>query len=498
MIPIAQTYARCGLSPSVAQSAFVKSVLGEPLDTAELECWRACTGRQDYTPRRYQEADLLAGRKGGKTEYVAAPILTHCACTDTDDPGTYLLVSPSKSDQAILGWQAINRQLQSGYPGLVASVDEGGGKIYLFNSNVIAIASANFRNLRGPKYKVVVIDEGCFYYSNAPEDGGANPLPNILDSVVGGMVATRHPLLLMESTPWTKIGPMYEHLRDRDATPDRLVWRADTLTMNPHANKELMEKHRRDRGENFYRREYLAEFSEDSFAWVEADLVDAAVARGMPFFPPKSGARYVMGLDPARTRDHFGAAIAHCEREGGIIVCDWSKEWRPGILSGLKYASVLPEIWARAREYRIKKIASDQIDFGGIEASIPIANGRPEFEMERVQTGGQGGAELSDTARGLFANGKLVLPDQPGLADEFKRLADYLQQGGARDVRAKQGHDDRSRAIMLAVYQAFSQPTARRFFMPQVLDIRPWKDPQQGVDRSDPFLELPGERWHKL
>ena len=64
--------------------------------------------------------------------------------------------------------------------------------------------------------------------------------------------------------------------------------------------------------------------------------------------------------------------------------------------------------------------------------------------------------------RALFAQRKLVLPNQSGLADEFKRLADYLSSGGGRDVRAKRGADDRSRAIMLAVYQAFKQPHLRQ------------------------------------
>ena len=90
---------------------------------------------------------------------------------------------------------------------------------------------------------------------------------------------------------------MWEHHRDRDATPDRLVWRAPTLAMNPHANRALMERHRKDRGENFDRREYLAEFSEDAIAYIEAADIDAAMA-GIAVFPARAGVRYHMGLDP--------------------------------------------------------------------------------------------------------------------------------------------------------------------------------------------------------
>ena len=510
---IAGTYARCGLQPSVAQLTLAKASLGEALTSDERAVYFSCTGRQDYPQKPFGEVVGVCGRKSGKSEYEICQIIIHRATTDTDEPGTYLIVCPSKSDQGRSVWNALLRQLQQGFPGLIARVDEAEGKIYLHNGNIIAIASANYRNLRGPKYKVCAIDEACFYVSMDEADGGANPLPYILDSISGGMVATAYPLLLLFSTPWTQSGsgPVYTYFRDRDANPDRLVWRAATLVMNPYANRDLMERHRKDRGENFYRREYLAEFSEDSFAFIAPEDVDAAVAVGVPFFPPKPDTRYAMGLDPGRLRDHFGAAVAH--REGDVIVVDWTREWRPGVFTGLKYSAVLPEIWKQARSYRIKEIASDQIDFGGIEASIPLVNNRPEFEMERVMTGGQSGAQLSDVTRALFNNHKLLLPDQPGLGDEFKRLADYLTQGGARDVRAKRGHDDRSRAVMLAVYQAFLRPAARKFFMPEVWEIPvgsslsprpsstpppPFVDPQAGKDLSDPFLELPGERWIKL
>jgi hypothetical protein len=478
---IAETYCLIGLEPSIAQLACVKTILGERLDRDEAEVTFLCTGRRDF-PKRFQEATGLTGRKGGKTEYVGAPILVHRSVTDADAPGTYLLCAPSKSDQARRGWEAINRYLATGFPNLIDEVSESEMRIQLHNGNDLKIASANFRNLRGPKYKVVVVDEACFFMSDSPDDGGANPLGFILDSVVGGMVATEHPLLLLLSTPWTKAGIVFENHRDRALNTDTLVWQAPTLLMFPGANQALMARHRKDRGEDFYQREYMAQFSEDAIAYIEAADIDAAISEA-PFFLPKPGMFYHLGLDPGRKRDHFGAAVAHAE--AGSVIVDWCREWKPGV-AGLKYADILPEIWARAREYRVRKIASDQIDFGGIEASIPRDGfGAAEFELERVMTGGQSGAELADTTRALFAQRKLVLPNQPGLADEFKRLADYLTVGGGRDVRAKRGADDRSRAIMLAVHQSFKQPHLRE----------PWSAVLRiGEDRPDGDERF----WHKL
>jgi terminase large subunit-like protein len=478
---IADTYSACGLNPSPAQLCLAKLVLGEELSTDELQIAYECTGRADLPELGFSECTCIVGRKGGKTEYVAAPLLIHRAVNDDDEPGVYLLVAPSKSDQATIGWQAIVRQVERGFPNLIQDIKESEGQILLHTGNVIKIASANFRSLRGPKYKVVVIDECCFFVSDDPELGFSNPLEYVLDSVVGGMVATENPLLLLQSTPWVKDGVVWEQYRDRALNPERLVWRAPTLTMNPFANRALMEKHRRDRGENFYQREYMAQFSEDANPYIDPADVDLAIAPNAAFFPIRPNCGYVMGLDPGRKRDHFGAAIAH--RENNAVVVDWSKEWKPGLFSGLKYADILPEIWAKAREYRVRKIASDQIDFGGIEASIPIVSGRPEFKLERIMSGGDAGAEMCDTTRALFAQHNLILPNQPGLADEFKRLADYLTQGGSRDVRAKRGHDDRSRAVMLAIYQAWNRP----------VPIEPWVE----IVTFNVPRPIPPEVWNK-
>jgi phage terminase large subunit-like protein len=198
---ISQTFARIGLSPSPAQLCFARAILGEPLSIEEQEIYKLCTGREDYQQTPHLEADGIVGRKGGKTELIATPLIVHRACTDAPDCGTYLVCAPSKSDQARIGWEAINRQLQRGFPGMIAEVKESDGRILLQNGNIIKVASANFRHLRGPKYVVVVVDEAAFFTSDDPELGFANPLAFVLDSIAGGMVASANPLLVLLTTP---------------------------------------------------------------------------------------------------------------------------------------------------------------------------------------------------------------------------------------------------------------------------------------------------------
>ena len=101
---IADTYRRIGLAPSAAQLACAKAILGEPLTDDEDEIGVRVHGPPPigHAARRIRPARR---EKSGKTEYVAAPILVDCAIPTMDDdtPGTYLLVSPSKSDQATSG-----------------------------------------------------------------------------------------------------------------------------------------------------------------------------------------------------------------------------------------------------------------------------------------------------------------------------------------------------------------------------------------------------------
>jgi hypothetical protein len=155
MISILETMRRCGLQPSVAQAAFARALFGEPLDSAEAEAFRECAGR-DYSGARFEESTGIMGRKSGKTEYIASPVAIHLAAVEEREPGTVLWIAPSKSDQARLGWQAVNRQLQRGFPNIIAEIKESEGRILLHNDSEIRIASANFRTLRGPKYIAVI------------------------------------------------------------------------------------------------------------------------------------------------------------------------------------------------------------------------------------------------------------------------------------------------------------------------------------------------------
>ena len=54
-----------------AWRAFCRALMGEPLGEAELELYRACTGRTAPPAVPFREACIIAGRRGGKSRTLA-------------------------------------------------------------------------------------------------------------------------------------------------------------------------------------------------------------------------------------------------------------------------------------------------------------------------------------------------------------------------------------------------------------------------------------------
>src|SRR5678815_5846966 len=62
-----------------AWRVFLKALFGLPMSDADLETFRACTGRQAPPTHLAREAWLVVGRRGGKT-LIAAFLVVYLAC----------------------------------------------------------------------------------------------------------------------------------------------------------------------------------------------------------------------------------------------------------------------------------------------------------------------------------------------------------------------------------------------------------------------------------
>jgi hypothetical protein len=101
---------------SVAQKTFLKATYGLPLDNQECQVFRRATGRSEYVPTEQNELTLIAGRRGGKTSKIAAPIAVYEAFRDhalgSGDCGYVMLIAPVKY-QAQIAMHYISAYLRS-------------------------------------------------------------------------------------------------------------------------------------------------------------------------------------------------------------------------------------------------------------------------------------------------------------------------------------------------------------------------------------------------
>jgi hypothetical protein len=62
-----------GLAISPAQETLLRAIYGLPLDAAQHDLFRQCTGRDAYPGQPFGEVTVIAGARSGKDSRIAAP-----------------------------------------------------------------------------------------------------------------------------------------------------------------------------------------------------------------------------------------------------------------------------------------------------------------------------------------------------------------------------------------------------------------------------------------
>ena len=79
---------------------------------------------------------------------------------------------------------------------------------------------------------------------------------------------------------------------------------------NPTVSAELLDQERERSLENF-KREFLAEFTDNVVSWIEAEVLDACIVQGRKELPRVSDVTYAAAVDPAFKQSDFVLVIAH-------------------------------------------------------------------------------------------------------------------------------------------------------------------------------------------
>lgn len=338
---------------------FLKAIFALPLDPDDLPVYAEHTGRNDPPARPATEAALIVGRRGGKSRILAL-IAVFLACfrdyaqfLAPGEVGTIAVIAANRA-QARAIFRYCSGLLKA--VGLLAPLiaDENTEAIELTNRVRVEISTASFRTTRGYTLIACLCDEIAFWRQ---EETSANPDAEILRALRPGLASIPGSMLLLASSPYAKRGELYAAYRRHFGIEGArvLVWKADTRTMNPAIDPEVIDEAYASDPEAA-RAEYGAEFRDDLADYITREAIDAVTMWGRCELPPMPGIEYAAFCDPSGgVSDAMTLTIAHLG-DGAVCVLDAALEIRPPF----DPEAAVAECAALLRRFGIPRVTGDR------------------------------------------------------------------------------------------------------------------------------------------
>ena len=244
-------------------------------------------------------------------------------------------------------------------------------------------------------------------------------------------------MLLCISSPYARRGALWEaHRRHFGKDGDSvLVWQADTLSMNPSVDKQII-KDAYQADEASAAAEYGAEFRRDIESFVSREAIEEVIIPGRFELPPNREIRYRAFVDPSGgTSDSMTLAIGH--RENGLIIVDALRESKPPFIP----TQVVKEFSSLMRSYGIRRVTGDR--YGGDWPREQFRNSGIQYETSDLPK--------TDLYRELLPSINSVhidLLDHPRLINQLLSLERRTSRGGRDSIdHPPQGHDDLANVV---------------------------------------------------
>jgi hypothetical protein len=320
-----------------------------------------------------------------------------------------------------------------------------------------------------------VLDEVAVWYQDSDS---ANPDFEIYSQVRSRQAQFIDPKIWLISSPWNEGGLLYErvkagtngrHVRceahqleeptapcmvcsaERSAHYGRLVLSMPTAAMgNPMVTRQWLGSYKRSNPRAF-ERECLAKFQKSVSGFIEPDLVEAAVAKGVKERAPARGVQYVIAIDPAFRHDIFAVCVCHTDDKGRVIT-DRIERWRRRSDGPpLDVEDCLNKVADIAKAYGVSTLYSDQHQ----NESMKVLCSQRGLGLIEVNFQATSKAEIYSNLRSLLHQRKLVLLDRHDVVEELTRLERTLLPGGGVHIAAPRGAtDDLATATALGAKQA--------------------------------------------
>jgi hypothetical protein len=472
-----------------AWRTFCRALCAAPMSDADLDVFRACTGRQEAPAVPASEAWVVAGRRSGKSR-IASAIAAHTAAlapTDRLAPGEVgtVLVCATTREQARVIFNYIQALFE--VPTLRPLVVEQTAESITLRHRVrIEVRSSNFRSVRGLTLLCAVVDEIAFLRDES------SAVPDVeLYRALKPALATTGGLIVGISSPWAQRGLLWTKYRKHFGQDGAvLVWQAASRVMHPALSAELIADAHEDDPQSAVS-EWDGAFRADLESYISQAAVDAITTPNVVERPPVPGITYAGFVDAAAGsgRDSFVAAVAHAEvreNQPPLIILDAVREVRPKF----DPQAVAAELAAFLASYGITVAQSDK--YAGAWVTTAFA------PRVHVQQDAEPKSALYLAALPILTAGRADLLDLPRLRTQLVGL-ERRRRAGGRDVvdHSPGAHDDVANAVAGALVRA-DLPVACEPHMTRGVAAIDWNNvdvdgtPRQSVDYLSHYS---GSRW---
>jgi hypothetical protein len=435
-----------------------KMLDGLPLDAAELDLWRAFTGREEPPAAPFSEAYVIKPRRAGGTLFAAALGL-HAALQDYRarlGPGEFATVGMIAADRR----QA--RQLMNYTEGLIADSPVIAAEVTGRTQQSISFAHrvnlevhvTSFRSTRGYSYAAVILDELAFYR----DDMSASPDVELVRAVRPGL-ANLGGRLLGLSSPHSRRGHLWDMYQRHYGKPsDVLVIAATHQQLNPTIDPAVVARAMAE-DPVAARSEWFGEFRSDVSQWLADELTDLALQPGRLLRGSRQPPVAFVDMSGGR-HDASVLAIAHAET-------NTKDAQRPPNLfldhlhcvpAPHEPAAVVGLFVAALKDYKLHKVVGDR--YGADWVSGAFSKAGITYESSELDKSG-----IYTEVLPLFAERRVELIPDKRLATELRLLERKPRTGGRGDSidHPPRGHDDAANAACGALWLA-SRRQRRSYF----------------------------------
>lgn len=461
------------MAVSISRFASDPNLLNTPLWSKQSEIL------EEFWAGNYAIAVWALGRRSGKT-LMSAIIATYCATMLADEykrhlrPGEkfYIISVANTIDQAKIALQGVKDLINGSIILKPLIVRETSDTLELRNGAVFRALTASSRSGRGMACPLLIFDE----LAHAVDTEAGNAAGGSLYQALSPSVAQFGKLgkILLLSSPWIQSGIFWNLFKQADSGQYPYMQKVNlpTWEVNKTISTDWLDQEKA-RDPELFKIEYGAEFTGNIAAFIDGQLVDAAINSDRGILPPlpKFKGTYYLSLDPARGgRDAYTACIAHLD--GDRLVVDqfyqFSPSWGDSKKSQVAIALVEDWIMEQHKAYGFAQVVLDQYN-----SSSTIQRLSGKLKIRELTWTAPSKTEAYSKLRELANAGNLELYPHPKAIQQIKNLTVKYRSNGTWDVSGGTGAavDDYPSALAGAVLSA-----KRRVFMqaPQAKSYRTW------------------------